>query len=226
MIALVPARGGSKGLPRKNLRMLRGEPLILHTLRCAQQALRIDRVVVSSDDEEIIALARGMAGVEAPFRRPAEFATDDASAIDVYLHAAQWLKAETGRGPQALCVLLPTAPLRTPADVDGAIALFERHRAAVVLSVAAAKPLAWHQRMAPDGKLTAVPDIEASIANRQALPPTVIPNGAIQVLDIESLAATRSYFGPRSYGYAMPAGRSLDIDTLDDLRIAEAMLAA
>jgi CMP-N,N'-diacetyllegionaminic acid synthase len=224
VIALVPARGGSKGLPGKNVRPLAGKPLIVHTLDCARQARGIERVVVSTDDDAIAAAARTVPGVEVPFRRPAELATDAASALDVIFHAADWLAANEGARPAAITVLLPTAPLRRPDDVEACLALFARHGAAVALSVVAAKPAAWQQAMGADGRLGPVPGLPSSIDNRQELGRVVIPNGAVYVLELAALARTRSYFGARTYGHEMPADRSIDIDTEADFRIADALM--
>lgn len=224
MIAIVPARGGSKGLPGKNLRPLAGKPLIRHTLECAMRAKEISNVVVSTDDPEIAESANTVAGVEVPFLRPAELSGDYASAVDVYLHAAEWIGSR--KGPvEAICALLPTAPLRRPDDVDACIALFRRAKAESVLSVVGTKPTAWHQTMCDDGRLTAPAGVKVSIDNRQSFGRTVIPNGSIYVLDLAALAASRSYFGARTFGYEMPASRSIDIDGEDDLLMAEALLA-
>lgn len=224
MIALIPARGGSKGLPGKNLRSLAGKPLIVHTLEAALAARTIERVIVSTDDDEIIRVARGADGVEVPFRRPPQLAGDTASAVDAYLHAADCLELLDGIAPRSFCVLLPTAPLRDAGDIDAAVALYRRTRAEVVLSVAPAKPLAWHQHMATDGRL-APATATSSVANRQDCAPSWVPNGAIYVLDIPALRRTRTYFGPATWGHPMPAERSVDIDTETDFLLAETLLA-
>lgn len=224
MIAVVPARGGSKGLPRKNVRLLAGKPLIVHTLECALAADAITRVIVSTDDDEIASVARTVKGVEVPFMRPAEFARDESGAVEVYRHVFEWLRDNEGIAPQTLVPLLPTAPLRKSADIDGAVALFRARGAEVVLSVVEAKPLAWHQTLDGDGRMSPVPGIENSIDNRQAYTRTVIPNGAVYVLDLPAFLRTHTYFGARSYGYPMPAERSIDIDTEADMRMAEALM--
>jgi CMP-N-acetylneuraminic acid synthetase len=219
MIALVPARGGSKGLPRKNILPLGGIPLIVHTLKCALDAADISRVVVSTDDEEIAAVAAGVEGVEVPFMRPAELAVDNASAIDVYLHASKTL------GVNELCVLLPTTPLRLSSDIDECVRLFRDRRAEVALAVTEAKPAAWQQNMNAGSQLLSMPGIRPTVDNRQEYGVAVVPNGAVYVLDMPSLARARSYFGAASFGHLMPASRSVDIDNADDLMIAEALLA-
>jgi len=224
VIALIPARGGSKGLPGKNLRPLAGKPLIVHTLEAALAARAVERVIVSTDDDEIIRVARSVDGVEVPFRRPPQLAGDSASAVDAYLHAADCLELLDGTAPRSFCVLLPTAPLRDAGDIDAAVALYHRTRAEVVLSVAPAKPLAWHQHMDGDGRLVPA-TANSSVANRQDCPQSWVPNGAIYVLDMPALRRTRTYFGPATWGHPMPADRSVDIDTETDFLLAEMLLA-
>jgi CMP-N-acetylneuraminic acid synthetase len=223
MIVVVPARGGSKGLPRKNLRPFAGAPLIVHTLRAALRADSVDRVIVSTDDDEIIRVSRGVAGVEVPFRRPPHLATDNASAVDAYLHVADGLGVMEGSPPRDICVLLPTSPLREAHDIDAAIALYRSARAEVVFSVTEAKPLAWYQYMDEDGRLAPALGRGAGIGNRQEFRAAWVPNGSIYVLDVETLRRTRTYFGPASYGYPMPPERSVDIDTEADFVAAEAL---
>lgn len=227
MIALIPARGGSKGLPRKNLLALAGKPLIQHSLESALAARSIDRVLVSTDDVEIAAVAAAISGVEVPFIRPAHLADDQASAIDVYLHCVDWITEHEGEKLEEICVLLPTSPLRIPDDIDGAIDLYRSRKADVVLSVRDAKPMAWYQQMDDNNGLSAVVDVDpqVAVANRQNLGhPPVVLNGSIYVLNIPALRRSRSYFGDRSYGFLMPRSRSVDIDRAEDFELAEAIL--
>ena len=224
MIAVIAARGGSKGLPRKNVLPLAGKPLIVHSLECALATQQVKRVIVSTDDDEISDIARSITGVEVPFKRPAHLATDTASGPDVYLHVADWLAEHEGTQPAALVSLLATAPLRQPSDVDACISLFKDRSAEVVMSVAIAKPAAWHQTMMDDGALRPVPGINSDIDNRQAFGRVVIPNGSVYVFDVAALRRTRNYFGARSFGFLMPPQRSVDIDHPDDFLIAEALL--
>ena len=121
MIAIIPARGGSKGLPGKNIRPLLGKPLIAYAIESALGARSIDRVVVSTDDPEIAAVARRFGG-EVPFMRPEELATDTAAAVDNYIYTVDRLAREGGSAIDSFAVLLPTAPLRTSEDVDKAVA--------------------------------------------------------------------------------------------------------
>ena len=120
MIALIPARGGSKGLPGKNIKSLCGKPLIAYTIQAALNASGINQVVVTTDSEEISEISRQY-GAEVPFLRPKEHAEDTSSAVDVYLHAIDFLQKKTGKEIQKFMVLLPTAPLREAKDIEQAI---------------------------------------------------------------------------------------------------------
>lgn len=221
MLALIPARGGSKGFPGKNIAELAGRPLIAHTIAAAKAADSVHRVVVSTDDEQIGAAARA-AGAELPFVRPPELATDEASTADVIRHAAE---AE-GLGPEDSLVLLqPTSPLRTAGDIDEAVALFEARHADAVISVTAHEhPLAWAQLLNEDGLLLPHPSLAAE-GRRQDLTVTYRPNGAIYVIRLKNFLRYGQIRGPRTYGYAMPAERSVDVDTPFDLRLAACLLA-
>lgn len=224
MMAVIPARGGSKGLPGKNIRPLGGAPLIVRTLLAARAASGIDRVVVSTDDDAIMRVAREVEGVELPVRRPAHLAGDDAAAIDAYLHLMDSLEIIEGRAPEAICILLPTAPLRTADDIDAAIGLFRRTGAHSVVSVAPAKPLSWIHTVDGDGRMSpAVADTECEV-NRQALPPAFLPNGAIYVVDVATMRRRRAIYGGDCFAYVMPPERSVDIDTETDFALAEVLL--
>ena len=223
MIVIVPARGGSKGVPGKNLRPLAGVPLIVHTLQSALDCPAIERVIVSTDDDEIIRVCRGVTGVEVPFRRPAHLATDDAHAIDAYLHMVDGLGVSEGVAPEEICVLLPTSPLRLPSDISAAIELYRHNDAQAVISVTEAKPASWLRQMGPDGRLHPVVSDER-LDNRQNYTPVYLPNGSIYVFDVETLRSNRTYFGPESFAYPMPSERAVDIDTEADFLAAEALL--
>lgn len=122
VLGIIPARGGSKGVPRKNIRPLAGRPLISHTIETALQARSLDRIIVSTDDREIAEVAR-QAGAETPFLRPQEHATDTASSISVVHHALAWLSQHEGYHPDAVAIMPPTSPLRTVQQVDATVDL-------------------------------------------------------------------------------------------------------
>ena len=220
VLALIPARGGSKGLPGKNIRPLAGKPLLAWTVEAALQAAAPDRVVLSSDDEAIMAAARDC-GCEVPFRRPAALATDTASSLDVVLHALDELP-----GFDVLLLLQPTSPLRTAADIDAACALFERQGALSCVSVSpVAQSPYWMYTLDAQQGLSPLLPLPEGITRRQDLPPVVALNGAIYLADIPWLKRTRSFVGEGSVAYTMPRERSLDIDTEADWRALEQHLA-
>lgn len=223
MIVIVPARGGSKGLPGKNTRPFAGDPLIVHTLRAALAAQSVERVLVTTDDDDIIRIARDIDGVEMPVRRPPHLASDTANALDAYLHLIDSLEIIEGAVPADVCVLLPTSPLRLPADVDDAIALYRRKKADAVISVCDAKPLEWLHFIAPDGRLVPAVPHDGPLANRQAHDRSYLPNGSIYVFNVEAARARGSIYGGNMYAHVMPAERSIDIDAEADFLAAEAL---
>ena len=223
MVALVPARGGSKGLPGKNLRPLAGKPLIAHTVAAAKAAKLVRRVVVSTDSPEIAAAAVA-SGAENPFLRPAELATDTALAIDNYVYTAARLE-ESGEDMSHFVVLLPTSPLRTSADIDAAISLFwDRGADSVISYYEAPHPVQWHKYLDEGGVLRDYLPQTAGLRNRQDERKAYLPNGAIYVFRHELLRDRRVYYTDRSYPYVMPRSRSIDIDTLEDFEYAEFLL--
>ncbi|MBO6783118.1 MAG: acylneuraminate cytidylyltransferase family protein [Alphaproteobacteria bacterium] len=223
MIVIVPARGGSKGLPGKNIRPFAGEPLIVHTLRAALAARRVERVLVTTDDDAILRVCRAVEGVEAPVRRPPHLAVDSADALDAYLHLVDSLEIMEGAAPKEVCVLLPTAPLRTPDDIDDAIALFERRGANAVISVSAAKPESWLHRLDAAGRMVRVLNDGSELRNRQEHEPVFLPNGSIYVFNVDYARRTGSIYGSDVFAHVMPPERSIDIDTEADFVAAEAL---
>ncbi|GAA0611282.1 acylneuraminate cytidylyltransferase family protein [Brevundimonas kwangchunensis] len=216
VIAVITARGGSKGLPGKNLIPFRGRPLIAWTIAAAQASAHIDTLILSSDDADIISAARSF-GCEAPFVRDAVLSTDEATSMSVLLDAIE-------RSPDHdIAVLLqPTSPLRATSDIDGALMLL--HQAPAVVSVTAAEVHPWLTYHADeDGKLSAFvePPAGASL-RRQDLPSAWSLNGAVYAAEIEWLKRERTFLQPgQTAAWIMPAGRSADIDTLADLKAAE-----
>lgn len=210
VVALIPARGGSKGLPGKNIRPANGRPLIAWSVDAAHAASCVDRVVLSSDDDAIMQAARD-AGCDVPFRRPAELATDTATSIDVVLHALDALPAF-----DLVVLLQPTSPLRTGADIDAACARLVATGAPSCVSVCVVEHSPhWMYRMRDDGVLE--PLLETPPANRrQDLPPVYRLNGAIYVARTDWLRRTRSFVGAGTVAYPMSPERSIDIDTLAD----------
>lgn len=218
-LALIPARGGSKGIPRKNVRMLAGQPLITWTIQAALASTRIDAVVVSTEDEEIAEVARN-AGAEVPFMRPAKLSADDTPGIEPALHAIEMLPAY-----DAVLLLQPTSPLRTTADIDGVLVLAAETNAPAIVSVCEAEDHpALMYRLAPGGNLQRLfPG--SNVDRRQDLPKVFSLNGAIYFGRTEWLRAQRSFIGEGTIGYPMSDEDSVDIDGPLDWRVAEILLA-
>lgn len=222
MIAIIPARGGSKGLPGKNIRLLNGKPLIAYAVEEGLKAKHIDHVIVSTDDEEIARIAVEY-GAELPFMRPAELATDTALAVDNYIYTINRLEKEGGKPIDSFVVLQPTSPLRIADDIDGAVELFEQKTADSVVSYCReAHPVSWHKFLDEEGRFVNI--FEDNLKNRQDNRVSYYPNGAVYVFRT-SIIRQRKYFTSKSYAYIMPRIRSVDIDFVEDFEYAEFLLS-
>lgn len=206
LLALIPARGGSKGIPRKNIRSLCGKPLLQWSIDAALEAACVDRVVVSTDDPEIAEVAKA-GGADVPFLRPAELATDAASGIAPVLHALEQLPKVTD-----LLLLQPTSPLRTSADIERIVALRQHtgRESAVSLTPSAKHP-AWMYSLSQDQRLKPLLHLDGSHC-RQQLPLTYVLNGAMYLASRAFLLSEQKFIREDTVGYVMPAERSVDID--------------
>jgi CMP-N-acetylneuraminic acid synthetase len=221
-LGLIPAKGGSTRFPQKNIARLGGRTLLEWTAAAARESGLIDRLVLSTEDDAVIAAARA-AGIEAPFRRPEQLARDPAGIVEVALHALDELDA-AGLHYDTLVILPPTSPLRSADDIRAAHELFVRHRRAFVMSVSefGHTPFAA-MKIAADGTLQ--PHFPEYLGRKsQEMPRAYRPNGAVHVLDVARFRQARSYFAQPLIPYVMPAERSVDVDTRADLALAEAML--
>ncbi len=224
VLGLVPARGGSKGLPGKNTASLAGKPLIVWTLEAALAAACVDDVVVSTDSEHIAEVA-AEAGARVPFVRPADLAQDDTPMVDVVLHALDELERR-GRTYSAVALLQPTSPLRTARHIDEAAALKSETGSQAVVSVVESEhsPL-WSNTLPPDGRMGAFLRPEAVSARRQDLPKHYRLNGAIYLIDTPTLRTERAFVGAFAVAYVMPREASVDVDEELDLAFAEFLLS-
>jgi N-acylneuraminate cytidylyltransferase len=217
VLALVPARGGSKGIPDKNRVRLGGRPLIAWTIEAAGAARTIDRVVVSTDDARLALLASGC-GAEVPFLRPKELARDDTPTMPVVMHAIDTLGWD-----DVVVLLQPTSPLRTAEDVDACVEIFLDSGRPVV-SVTVADPPPQHMIVRDgDGIAPLLGGLPAG-GRRQDLPPVFALNGAVYVADAAWLREHGTFVAAQTRVYEMPRERSVDIDDAFDLRVAEAMI--
>ena len=224
MIAIIPARGGSKGLPGKNIKLLNGAPLICHSISAALKADSISRVIVSTDDNEIAKISQDC-GAEVPFIRPKALAEDDSMVMDAYLYTLDRLRDTSEEFIESFVALLPTAPLRSSNDIDNAVEIFLERKADSVLSVTEADvPIEWYKKIDQNGLLkNYLPEIDA-VNNRQDHNQAHIPNGAIYVFRMELLRETRQYYHDKTYPYVMSRNSSVDIDEPIDFEWAEFLI--
>jgi len=223
LLALIPARGGSKGIKKKNIVPLCGRPLIWYTIEAAKNSGVFHNIVVSTDSDEIAEISRKW-GASVPFKRPDYLATDDAKGIDVVLHAMEFMERR-GESYDAIMVLQPTSPLRTAEDIQSAMEIFLKKDANAVVSVTEADhhPL-WMSTLPPDGRLDDFLLPEVRNRNRQELPKYYRLNGAIYLARWEYLKEHGDWFKKNCFAYIMPRERSVDIDEMVDLLLAEALL--
>lgn len=230
ILGIITARGGSKGVPGKNLKLLAGKPLLAYTVEAALGSRSLDRVILSTEDEAIAAAGRGL-GCEVPFMRPAELSRDETAHLPVIQHAAKWMQDHAGYRPDAVVTLQPTSPLRTAGDIDAAVALLESSGADSVLSVSEVPAHSHPSRtLSLDANGLAVlfatgEPVRNRINRRQDMPEAWVMNGAIYACrTAELFAAEPSLYGDAVVAYRMPVERSIGIDDLDDWAAAERLL--
>lgn len=221
VLALILARGGSAGLARKNLRQVAGRSLLARAVDAAKAAVAVDRVILSSDEAEIIQAALRL-GCEVPFVRPAELATAEARSIDVLRHAIGALPERH----DLIVLVQPTSPLRRAADIDAALRLCVASGAPACVSISAVdKPPEWTYRLDDRGALAPVLPDPGTATRRQDLPAAYAVNGAVYVARRDWILENDSFVSPATVGYVMPKERSLDVDDELDLILAEAVAA-
>jgi len=221
IIAIIPARGGSKEIPRKNIRLMSGKPLIALSIEAALKSKCIDRVVVSTEDKEIAEISREY-GAEI-IERPEEFAKDESSTIDAILHALEVLRAEN-YNPDIIVLLQPTSPLRNAEDVGSAIELFLNSDCESVVSVCeVGHPPYWNFKIA-EGYLKPLFRDKYLMLRRQDLEKVYMPNGAMYISTPENLRKYKSFYCLRTIPYIMPPERSIDIDNEVDFMLAELLM--
>ncbi len=227
ILGLIPARGGSKGVPHKNIRVLCGKPLLQYTADAALASRRLARVVLSTEDEEIADVGR-YCGIEVPFMRPAELAEDETPMLPVVQHALTWFE-KRGERFDALCLLQPTNPLRTTATIDGCIELFEKHEPdalITILPVPAEYNPHWVYYKSQDGGLRLSTGEAMPISRRQDLPEAFHREGSIYITRRDVVMEEQSLYGKRVLGYPLHAEQSVNIDHMRDWQRAEQLLMA
>ncbi|MCK6566656.1 MAG: hypothetical protein DCC59_13480 [Chloroflexi bacterium] len=230
ILALIPARGGSKGIPRKNIRSFAGYPLIAWSIAAAKQAQLVTRVIVSTDDEEIAAVAREW-GAETPFLRPAELAQDKTTDLPVFEHALKWLEETEGYRPEIVIQLRPTSPIRPKTMVDDAIRILQTHadadcaRGVVPAAQNPFKMWRFHGEEKPLEQLLEVPGIpEPYNAPRQILPPVYWQTGHVDAIRAATILEKKSLTGDTIYPLTIDPKFTVDIDTPADWVKYEAVI--
>ena len=232
VLGIITARGGSKGIPGKNLKLLAGKPLLAYTVDTARRSAALDRVILSTDDEAIATAGRDL-GCDVPFIRPLDLAQDDTPHLPVIQHATRWMQERINYQPDAVMILQPTSPLRTADDITNAVALLDTSGADSVLSVnevpVHAHPMRTLRLEATGHAVLFVSGepVRKRINRRQDLPPAWVMNGAIYACRTGVLfGAEPSLYGTRVVAYRMPAERSISIDDLEDWHAAERALSS
>jgi CMP-N-acetylneuraminic acid synthetase len=221
-LCLIPAKGGSTRLARKNVIKLGGRPLLGWAIDVARDCGLTDRIVVSTEDEAVAAVAREL-GADVPFLRPLHLARDPAGVVDVALHALTTLR-EQGDDYQTVVILLPTCPFRSVEDIRNALQLFRHNNGQFLMSVSRYEHTPF-AAMGLGADQVLYPYFPQYIGKKsQEMPVALRANGAIHVLDVAAFERARSYYAQPLIGYEMPWERSIDIDTAHDLILAESLL--
>jgi N-acylneuraminate cytidylyltransferase len=230
VLGIITARGGSKGIPGKNLKLLGGKPLIHYSIDAANDT-PLERLILSTEDSKIAAAARSL-GCDVPFMRPAELARDETPHLPVIQHAVQWLIDHQGYRAEAVVILQPTSPLRSSADIAAALRMLELSGADSVVSVSKVSAHAHPMRMlrVDDNGLAQLfvtgEPVRNRINRRQDLPEAFVMNGAVYAFRTDVLfGASPSLYGDRVVAYPMPIERSISIDNPEDWEAAEHALA-
>jgi CMP-N-acetylneuraminic acid synthetase len=224
VLGIVTARGGSKGVPGKNVAPVGGKPLLAWTVEKAAGSGAIERLIVSTDDVAIAEVAR-KAGAEVPFLRPQHLAADDTPHLPVIQHALAVEEAQ-GFRPSHVVVLQPTSPLIEATDIAAGVRLAKARGAAAVVSVTRihGHP-SWLMRIEPDGRLARWQESGLIAEQRQIGAAAFVPNGAFYVLTADLIRSADDWYGPSTFAYEMPPERALDIDNAWDLHLTRLIFA-
>ena len=220
MLCIIPARGGSKRLPNKNILPFIGKPLIAHTIESALKSKSIHKLVISTDSDQIAEVCENF-DIEIPFMRPKSLAKDNTSSREVFLYTIERLIKDYNEKIENFVVLQVTSPLRNSNDIDKAIQIFKDNNADSVLSMTKSNyPLHWAKKISTNNQIISCdPEINIQRGNPDFYP--YIPNGAIYVFNYKYFKMNEDYFSEKSYAYVMPNERSVDIDNLSDFNLAE-----
>ena len=227
ILGIIPARGGSKGVPGKNKRILGTKPLIQYTIEAAAGAKSLTDIVVSTDDQEIANISKGL-GVEVPGLRPPHLSSDSSPSIDTVIYVLDLLE-KMGRRYNAVCLLQPTAPFRTSNDIEDAVKRFQEAKSDSLISVIPIpheyNPHWVFESTKREGLLSLATGEKNIISRRQDLPPAYIRNGAIYLTNTQIIVNQKSLYGKTISYYVMSRETHINIDTMADWSRAEAMIS-
>lgn len=222
VLAIIPARGGSKRLPGKNIMDLNGKPLIAWTIEAAKKSKNIDTIIVSTDETEIVEVSKHY-GAKVPFIRPKELANDTTTSIDVILHAINYLKGK-GDNFDYVILLQPTSPLRTSKDIDKTFKMLGNNTRAVISVCETEHSPLWSNTLPEDLSMKDFIRHEIKGMRSQDLPKYYRLNGAIYISDVEYLIENKGFLAKETKAFLMPQDRSVDIDTEMDFILANILL--
>ena len=217
ILGLIPARGGSKGVPGKNIKILAGKPLIAFTVEQVNDSSLIDRLILSTDDKEIAAVAKSI-GLEVPFMRPDELANDTAGSLAVVQHALNFVESQ-GEKYDAVCLLQVTSPYRPDGCIDEAIELFKKTQPDSLVSVRKVPDEFnphWTFEIGTDNRLNIATGEEKIIPRRQELPSAYHRDGAIYITSVETIRNKGSLLGDDIVAFPIDSPKLINIDTMDD----------
>lgn len=221
-LIIIPARGGSKGVPRKNIRLLNGKPLIYYTIEVARGISDDENICVSTDDNEIKEIVESI-GLRVPFLRPAELASDTSGTYEVLLHVLEYHKNKLGRNYKKIILLQPTSPLRLTQHIIEANSLYHDNLDMVV-SVCESKANPYFSLFEEDSNGYLIKSKEGNYLRRQDAPKVFEYNGSIYIINIKSLLKQNLHSFKKIVKYLMPWNFSIDIDEEIDLKLAEILL--
>ena len=224
ILAVITARGGSRGIPQKNIRTLLDKPLIAYSIQAALQSRTLTKIIVSTDDETIAHVSKQY-GADVPFLRPKHLASDTATSLSVLQHAVRYLEEEEDFPANIIVCLQPTSPLRSAEDIDQAVTLCLSSGADSVVSLCQVEHHPYWMKKVVAGRVYPLMEIaDEKYPRRQDLPPVYQLNGAIYVTKRNVLLEEERLLGKHTLAYIMPQERSIDIDTPLDLKLAELIM--
>jgi len=223
VLVIIPARGGSKGVPKKNIKSLNGKPVISYTIEEAKKSKYIDRIVVSTDNKDIAEVSKNY-GAEVPFLRPSELAKDDTPGIDPIIHCINWLKENEKYLPDYVCLLQCTSPFRRVQQIDEALERLIYENFDSLVSICESEVTPYWMKKIEKGKLKDFLEHSTFYIRRQDAPKVYRLNGAIYISKIECLLKNKNWYTDNTAPYIMDKVTSVDIDDIIDFKFAEFLM--